>query len=121
MMRRRERGKRLGFTILELLAVMVILAALATLAGIKFGNAKRRAYLTAMRSDLRNLALIAEARYATTSSYEGVEVPRPSSGVRLTFSSTAVRWEASATHDELPGISCTASSGGGASTEPVCQ
>jgi prepilin-type N-terminal cleavage/methylation domain-containing protein len=47
--------KRSGFTLIELLIVVVIIGVLASIAIPKFANTKEKAYLTSMKSDLRNL------------------------------------------------------------------
>jgi prepilin-type N-terminal cleavage/methylation domain-containing protein len=112
---------RRGFTIIELLAVVVILAVLATLAISKFGDSKRRAYIAAMKSDLHNLALIAETRFSSENSYANITPPQGSAGVVLTFNGTQNGWTATATHNALPNFSCAISSGGGANAEPLCQ
>lgn len=114
-------ARRCGFTIVELLAVVVIIAALATIAIAKFGDSKRRAYIAAMKSDLHNLGMTAESKFAAENSYAAVEVPRGSAGVTLTFAGDATKWSASATHDALPGFECTIRSGGGIDAEPICR
>lgn len=113
-----------GFTIIELLAVMVIIAALASIAIIKFGQSKRRGYLAAMRADLHTLALAAESRYATEGSYEDLDTPQGSAGVHLVYEATLTSWKGTATHDGVPGMSCTIESLPGADAmrpEPVCH
>ncbi|MDQ8159963.1 MAG: prepilin-type N-terminal cleavage/methylation domain-containing protein, partial [Gemmatimonadota bacterium] len=50
------RRRRSGFTLLELLIVVLILGILAAIAITTFGATKRRAYLAAMQSDLRGVA-----------------------------------------------------------------
>ena len=56
-------GHRKGFTLIELLIVVVIIGILAAIAIPKFANTKDKAYVAAMKSDLRNLATY-EEQYA---------------------------------------------------------
>ena len=55
--------KKKGFTLIELLIVVVIIGILAAIAIPKFANTKDKAYVAAMKSDLRNLATY-EEQYA---------------------------------------------------------
>jgi type IV pilus assembly protein PilA len=57
---------RRGFTLIELLVVSVILGVLIGIAVQRFTNTKERAYVTAMKADLRNL-VTAEVVYSTDS------------------------------------------------------
>ena len=62
---------RKGFTLIELLIVVVIIGILAAIAIPKFANTKQKAYITAMKSDLRNLVTAEEAYFADSSQYTG--------------------------------------------------
>lgn len=105
------RSRRRGFTLIELLAVVLIIAILASVAMTKFSESKRRAYLTAMRSDLRGVATLAESHFAADNSYEGIVAPQGSDGVTLTFVGNATGWAATATHANVPGVECTMAAG----------
>jgi type IV pilus assembly protein PilA len=52
-----------GFTIIELLLVVIIIGILATIAIPRFSDSKDKSYVTQMKSDLRNLATY-EEQYA---------------------------------------------------------
>ena len=60
---------RKGFTLIELLIVVVIIGILAAIAIPKFANTKGKAYITAMKSDLRNLVTAEEAFFSDSSKY----------------------------------------------------
>jgi prepilin-type N-terminal cleavage/methylation domain-containing protein len=112
---------RRGFTLIELLCVVLIIGILASIAITKFGDSKRRAYIAAMKSDLRNVASLAESQFTSDNSYANVVVPQGSDGVRLTFSGTGTTWMATATHASVPGMTCTLGNGAGVSSEPDCR
>src|ERR687891_1614852 len=60
---------RKGFTLIELLIVVVIIGILAAIAIPKFASTKEKAYLAAMKSDLRNLVTAEEAYFADNTAY----------------------------------------------------
>lgn len=113
--------RRRGFTLIELLCVVLIIGILASIAITKFGDSKRRAYITAMKADLRNLASIAESQFTSDNSYAHVVAPQGSEGVTLTFTGTASSWTATATHASVPGMTCSLGNGAGSSSEPDCR
>jgi prepilin-type N-terminal cleavage/methylation domain-containing protein len=104
---------RKGFTLIELLIVVVIIGILAAIAIPKFANTKSKAYVTAMKSDLRNLVTAEEAFFSDSTYYttattlvtknnfknsSGVGVPNVTPG--------AGYWSATVTHGQLTGATC---------------
>src|SRR3712207_5579419 len=60
---------RKGFTLIELLIVVVIIGILAAIAIPKFASTKEKAYITAMKSDLRNLMTAQESYFSDYGKY----------------------------------------------------
>src|SRR5437868_9844805 len=104
---------RKGFTLIELLIVVVIIGILAAIAIPKFANTKSKAYVTAMKSDLRNLVTAEEAFFSDSTYYTtattlvmrkafknttGVAVPAITPG--------AGYWSGTVTHSQLAGATC---------------
>ena len=91
---------RKGFTLIELLIVVVIIGILAAIAIPKFANTKEKAYLTAMKSDLRNLVTAEEAffadsvKYTTTIGTGGLTFNVTSGNGTPTIAITADGWTA---------------------------
>jgi prepilin-type N-terminal cleavage/methylation domain-containing protein len=105
-------ANRKGFTLIELLIVVVIIGILAAIAIPKFANTKDKAYVAAMKSDLRNLATY-EEQYAadnqgdyfggTADSATPLQGFTPSSNVTIVVTDVAgppPDWSAVATHSQ---------------------
>ncbi len=101
---------RKGFTLIELLIVVVIIGILAAIAIPKFANTKGKAYVTAMKSDLRNLVTAEEAYFADSSKYTssvGNLKFNVSTGVGSpTIQTASGAWNASNTHSQLTSAEC---------------
>lgn len=97
---------RKGFTLIELLIVVVIIGILAAIAIPKFSETKGKAYITAMKSDLKNLTSSAEAFFSDNNTYVGFPQPVGSANVTLTFTGAANGWSATAKHAALPDKEC---------------
>ncbi len=99
---------RKGFTLIELLIVVVIIGILAAIAIPKFADTKQKAYLTAMKSDLKNRVSANEAWFSDNNTYVGIAAaPTGSSGVTITQTGTATGWTATASHASVAGKTCT--------------
>lgn len=94
-----------GFTLIELLIVVVIIGILAAIAIPKFSSTKGKAYIAAMKSDLKNLASAQESYYYDFGVYYVGAMPHPdlpfspSSGVAVNIGAGNISgWSATATH-----------------------
>ena len=100
--------------------VVVIIGILAAIAIPKFAATKEKAYLAAMKTDLRNLATAEEAY--SSNSPGGVYLAQPSvtqllplggtggytpsAGVTVVVTLQGAGWGATATHSSAPGRTC---------------
>ena len=125
---------RKGFTLIELLIVVVIIGILAAIAIPKFANTKSKAYVTAMKSDLRNLVTAEEAFFSDSSYYTQTVASlkyQNSTGVLApTIVTGSGLWSATVTHSQLqtPLVTCGVAVnttnpivGTAAEGEPVCK
>ena len=115
---------RRGFTLIELLIVVVIIGLLAAIAIPKFSNTKEKAYVAAMKSDLRNLATAEEAffydsaKYTTSFALMGNFLS--SAGVVLVINeATPAGWSATTTSLYAPGRQCALFSGAATPVAPA--
>lgn len=101
---------RKGFTLIELLIVVVIIGILAAIAIPKFANTKSKAYVTAMKSDLRNLVTAEEAFFSDSSAYTADSTNlkfQKSTGTTFpTITTGAGYWTATNSHSQLAGWEC---------------
>ena len=110
MTRQGPRGSRGGFTLIELLIVVVIIGILASIAVAKVSKVRQRSQVSAVQSDLHNLAIaqeryhMANFLYATTVDVLEFE---HTPGVIITINAAGnTGWGASATHAADSDIQC---------------
>ena len=98
---------RRGFTLIEVLVVAVIIGLLAAIAIPKFTNTKEKAYVAAMKTDLRNLATAEEAFFYDSAKYSVSFVQMngyaPTVGVSVTVNEATTKgWSATAISINTP-------------------
>jgi prepilin-type N-terminal cleavage/methylation domain-containing protein len=104
------RKLRNGFTLIELLIVVVIIGILAAIAIPKFANTKSKAYVTAMKSDLRNLVTAEEAFFNDSAKYTSnlanLKFQNSTGTNPPTITTGQGYWTATQTHTQLSGTTC---------------
>lgn len=115
--------RRKAFTMIELLIVVIIISVLAAIAVPRFVDTKRQAYVTAMKSDLRNIVSAAESHFSEDGTYALWPGPASTNGITLIYVGKRDSWSATATHPSAPGLVCSVERGplAGTNTEPTCQ
>ena len=104
-------NRRKGFTIVELLVVMVLIGALSSMAVPRFREYKSRAYIATMQSDLGNLKIAQEAFWSENLKYAmdttSLEL-RISANVAISITSQDEHsgYTAVAKHSNVPGQQC---------------
>jgi len=109
-------NRRTGFTMVELLVVMVFIGALSSMAVPRFREYKVRAYVGAMQSDLANLRIAEEEHWATNQRYSTDTSSlglRFTTNVQITITSknTLGGYTAVATHVNAPDRRCITAMG----------
>jgi type IV pilus assembly protein PilA len=113
-----------GFTLIELLIVVVIIGILAAIAIPKFASTKQKAYMAAMKSDLKNFVTAEESyfadynTYSTEANVQAAGLFAPTKDVTLSSTdATATGYSATATHAAAAGKVCGVYVGTGTSPD----
>ncbi|MGQ0649114.1 MAG: type IV pilin protein [Gemmatimonadaceae bacterium] len=101
-----------GFTIVELLLVMLVIGILAGIAYGRYQSAKAKGYQATMMADLGELRIAEEGFWAENQQYSTDTTQldwHATSAVTVSITSTDLHagFDAQATHASLPGVICT--------------
>ena len=104
-----------GFTLIELLIVVVIIGILAAIAIPKFAGTKSKAYVAAMKSDLKNLVTAEESYFSDANAYGVVAANELVFGTNVLWAATTGVTVATA-NETATGFSATATHAGATGT-----
>lgn len=114
---------RQGFTLLELLIVVVLIGILAAIAIPKFQQTKGQAYAASLKSDLKNMSSMQEDHFYSHETYATSAAAlrfRGSEGVTVTVIESDGRgWSATATHPAAIPLTCAVFYGQSAPVAPA--
>src|SRR5206468_9182388 len=95
-------NRRSGFTLVELLIVVVVIGILAAIAIPKFQSTKGKAYLASVKSDLKNLSTAEESFFyehrAYTNDLDSLKAVSSHGVILIVVNATANGWAATAYH-----------------------
>jgi prepilin-type N-terminal cleavage/methylation domain-containing protein len=116
---------RRGFTLIEILIVVVIVGIIAAIGIPLFANTTAKSQIAAVKSDLHNLATAQESYFYEHATYAPsnalLNVP-PSPGVTLTIvEATPAGWSATAVHPAAVPVTCAIYSGSATPVAPATQ
>jgi len=103
--------RRAGFTLIELMTVIVVLGVLATIALPNYWHVRHKAKVTAMQSDLRNLATQQEVyhdrmlTYGASVAVLGQVSLSPGVQIDITYADSK-GWAAQAAYDSYGDVTC---------------
>ncbi len=106
-----DRSPKRGFTLVELLIVMVVIGLLAAIAVPKFWATREKAFRVSITLDLKNLASQQEIYHgnhmAYASNLASISAMTATEGVNITINQADGRgWAATGFHNALPGRQC---------------
>ena len=96
------RRNRTGFTLIEMLIVVVVIGILASVAVARFNRVKQRGQMAAVQSDLRNISVAQEGYHMENMTYtndpDDLEFDITSGVIITITAATSTGWAATGTH-----------------------
>ena len=104
------RRNRTGFTLIEMLIVVVVIGILASVAVARFNRVKQRGQMAAVQSDLRNISVAQEGYHMENMTYtndpDDLEFDITSGVIITITAATSTGWAATGTHAGDATIQC---------------